>query len=116
MIFVKHKNFSLCSFFRQNKPGNNLALSKKEKKKEKTSYCLQKPWVNPFTKITKIATFKNLYLYSHKSLSFDLEHHQTLFQGLFSQKRKKKFSQKSWVSPFTKIPKMATFEIGISKL
>ena len=32
-----------------------------------------------------MATFNNRYLYSH---SFDLEHNQTLFQGLFSQKRK----------------------------
>ena len=36
---------------------------------------------------------------------------------LLRKKNKKKFLflTKSWVNPFTKIPKMATFEIGISK-
>ena len=47
-----------------------------------------------------------------------LEYQQKLFLFSFCRKKKIKkfvFLTKSWVNPFTKIPKMATFEIGISK-
>ena len=56
-----------------------------QQKEEKNFILLTKTMGYPFTKITKMATFNNRYLYSH---SFDLEHNQTPFQGLFSQKRK----------------------------
>ena len=43
---------------------------------------------------------------------------ETISIFIFVEKKKLKklvFLTKSWVNPFTKIPKMATFEIGISK-
>ena len=40
---------------------------------------------------------------------------ETISIFILSRKKKLVFLTKSWVNPFTKIPKMATFEIGISK-
>ena len=98
------QNFFFVPFFDKNKTRNSLALSKKEKKK-KLHIVDKNHGLTPFTKITKMATFKNLYLYSQKSLSFDLEHHQKLFQGLFSQKRKKFILKNHELTPLRKSQK-----------
>ena len=66
-----------------------------------------------------MATFE-IGISKEEILFMKIEHHQKRFQGLFCRKMKKEkisyFWQKSWVNPSTKMPNIATFEIGIFKV
>ena len=53
-------------------------------KKEKISIS----WVNPFTKIPKMATFE-IGISKEEILFMKMEHHRKRFQGLFCRKMKK---------------------------
>ena len=88
-------------------------------KKEKLLCFRQKSWVNPFTQITKMATFKYRYLYSLKSLPFKLEHQQKLFRGLFFLPKINKekfhiFDKNHGLTPLKRIQKWSLLKIDIS--
>ena len=59
-----------------------------EKKKLKKLVFLTKSWVNPFTKIPKMATFE-ISISKEEILFMKIEHHRKRFQGLFCRKMKK---------------------------
>ena len=73
---------------------------------------MTKSWVNPFTKIPKMATFE-IGISKEEILFMKIEHHRKRFQGFFCRKMKKEKISISWLNPFTKIPQMATFKIDI---
>ena len=58
------------------------------KKNKKTFVFLTKSWVNPFTKIPKMATFE-IGISKEEILFMKIEHHRKRFQGLFCRKMKK---------------------------
>ena len=58
------------------------------KKNKKKFVFLTKSWVNPFTKIPKMATFE-IGISKEEILFMKIEHHRKRFQGLFCRKMKK---------------------------
>ena len=73
----------------------------------------QKPWVNPFGKISIFSTFWTCCFYSLETRFFVLEYRKTHFPGLYCLKTKDgkmaNFKQKPWVNPFGKIAIFSTF-------
>ena len=75
----------------------------------------QKPWVNPFGKMSISRLFELLFFYSFERRIFVLEYRKRHFPCLHCLKKKVGnmaiFGQKPWVNPFGKISIFRLFEL-----
>ena len=77
----------------------------------------QKPWVNPFGKMSIFRLFSNCCFDSLESLFLSLEYHKRHFPGLYCLKKKVEkmaiFGPKPWVNPFEKMSIFRLFGLHV---
>ena len=75
----------------------------------------QKPWVNPFGKMSIFRLFSTFCYYSLERRFLVLEYDKRHFPGLYCPKKKLKkmaiFGPKPWVNPFGKMSIFRLFEL-----